>query len=196
MPAYYRAQLQQFLQESPSSVIGELAIQNGKARFPLVPEAIEAWRTQLPPLQSAAQHLLALLPGSASWEILLEYPIPRVGKRIDAVLLANNVIVVIELKTGDSPTSAALQVDDYSLNLACFHECSRNQVIVPVVVSNSVTARRVPYTQFDSLIKLCRFSSMSELGSVLVSIYQEFGQNTTQIDAATWDEARFRPIPP
>ncbi len=87
-------------------------------------------------------------------------------------------------------------MDDYSLNLACFHECSRNQVIVPVVVSNSVTARRVPYTQFDSLIKLCRFCSMSELGSVLASIHQEFNQNSTQIDAATWDEARFRPIPP
>jgi hypothetical protein len=45
---------------------------------------------------------------------------PIVGKRIDAVLLAHNFIMVIETKTAASPTSAAGQVDDYALNLACF----------------------------------------------------------------------------
>ena len=65
------------------------------------------------------------------FEILLEYPIPRVGKRIDAVLLLHDVIVAIETKTGLSATTAERQVDDYAINLACFHEPSANRTVVP-----------------------------------------------------------------
>ncbi len=58
----------------------------------------------------------------------MEYPIPMAGRRIDAVLLAHNVIVVIETKTGR--TSAVRQVEGYALNLACFHEASSGRIIV------------------------------------------------------------------
>ena len=139
MPAYYRGPLLEFVQLSPSAVVGQLALANAQARFPLSPESIEAWRAQLPPMLEAARYLIANASSACSWEMLLEYPIPRVGKRIDAVLLADNVIIVIETKTGNAPNSASRQVEDYALNLACFHQSSKNGTIVPLVVSDAKT---------------------------------------------------------
>ena len=104
MPAFYRAPLHRFVQESTSSILGDLAVANGSAKFQLTPEAVEAWKLQLPTLISGCCELMASVPKAADYEILLEYPIPRVGKRIDAVLLMNDVIVAIETKTGHAPT--------------------------------------------------------------------------------------------
>lgn len=129
--------------------------------------------------------------------MLLEYPIPRVGKRIDAVLLADNVIIVIETKTGIAPNSASRQVEDYALNLACFHESSKNGTIVPLVVSDAKTWKKVPSTEFDTLIKPCHFTSTSELGNTLERIHTLFGHSSSrQINGKDWDEGRFNPIPP
>lgn len=82
------------------------------------------------------RQLISAVPEAANFEILLEYPIPRVGKRIDAVLLMHNVVVAVETKTGLSATTAERQVDDYAINLACFHEPSAKRTIVPMVISN------------------------------------------------------------
>src|SRR5262245_48273919 len=106
MPAYYRAPLEKFINESELSIIGTLALANQEARFQLSPEAVEAWELQLSPLVLGCRHMISELPNAAKFEILLEYPIPRLGKRIDAVLLMHNVIVVIETKTGLSATTA------------------------------------------------------------------------------------------
>ena len=83
MPAYYRAPLGSIVTDTASSIIGALAVANRKARFPLEPEAVEAWELQLPPLVQGCRQLISELPEAARFEILLEYPIPRVGKRID-----------------------------------------------------------------------------------------------------------------
>src|SRR5438874_869679 len=149
MPAYYRASLQAFADASTSEVEGTLAERNARASFPLQPDALFAWKAQLPELQNAARWLLRKVTNSASWSILLEYPIPRVGKRIDAVLLARDVIIVVEIKTGAAPTSAVRQVDDYALNLACFHEASASRPIVPLVITNALVNMRAEQTAFD-----------------------------------------------
>lgn len=197
MPAYYRGPLLEFVQLSPSAVVGQLALANAQARFPLSPESIEAWRAQLPPMLEAARYLIAKASSACSWEMLLEYPIPRVGKRIDAVLLADNVIIVIETKTGNAPNSASRQVEDYALNLACFHESSKNGTIVPLVVSDAKTWKKVSPTEFDTLIKPCHFTSTSELGNTLERIHTLFGHSSSkQINGKDWDAGRFSPIPP
>jgi hypothetical protein len=107
MPAYYRTALSAFLEEDAASVLWKLAQANAAERFPLTPQAIESWDAQLPTLRGGIGHLLSVVPQSSEWSLLLEYPIPIVGKRIDAVILARNFLIVIEIKTGNSPTSAA-----------------------------------------------------------------------------------------
>jgi len=196
MPAYYHASLQDFSRASASEIEAVLAEQNAKAAFPLVPEALFAWKAQLPHFQSAARWLLKKVFEATSWSILLEYPIPRVGRRIDAVVLAKDVIVVIEAKTGTSATSAARQVDDYALNLACFHEGSLSQKVVPLIVSNAAVAARRERTSFDHLIEPCVLATFDELGPTLQQIVHDHSSEHGHINAQAWNEARFKPIPP
>lgn len=197
MPAYYRATFAEFIVESAASILWKLTQENAAARFPLTPQAIESWRVQLPVLVEGVNHLLLIFPEASKWDILIEYPIPIVGKRIDAILLVQNIVFVIETKTGISPTSAARQVDDYALNLACFHEYSGRRPIVPLVVADSSTAANTTPTTFDNLIEKCRFSSTANLGYVLETLCRQYLQNDSpKIDAEKWDQGRFSPIPP
>jgi DUF2075 family protein len=197
MPAYYQKALREFVAENPSNILWTLTQANAAEKFPLTPQAIESWRAQLPVLTAGIAHLLDKFRDAGSWSVLLEYPIPMVGKRIDAVLLAGDVVVVIETKTGTSPTSAARQVDDYSLNLACFHEGTLNKTVVPLVVSDAPVSANATTTEFDKLIDKCWFSSTFDLGRVLEAICRQYvAAGGPQIDARAWNQARFRPIPP
>ncbi len=196
MPAYYRASFQQFADTPQSEIEATLAGQNAKAAFPLEPEALFAWEAQIPGLQNAVRWLLREVSDSISWSILLEYPIPRVGKRIDAVVLARDVIIVIEAKTGAAPTSAVRQADDYALNLACFHEGSASRSIVPLVVANAHVAMRAERTTFDHLIQPCMLTTFGEIGPTVQQIVFSYARDHLQLDACAWDEAQFKPIPP
>lgn len=199
MPAYYQATLRAFVDADPSTILWKLAQANAAARFPLTPQAIEAWSMQLPFLTSGVSEFLRVRPDAEDWGVLLEYPIPIVGKRIDAVLIAHDVIIVIviETKTGTSPTSAIRQVDDYALNLACFHEYSEHKTIVPLVVSDSTVSSNSTRTQFDALIEPCRVVTTGHLGRALTTIRDQCVQERkSPIRIEDWNLGRFKPIPP
>jgi hypothetical protein len=197
MPAYYEADLETFVAENAADILWKLTKANAGERFPLTPQAIQAWNAQLPFLNAGIRHLLAKRQEARDWRVLLEYSIPIVGKRIDAVLLCPNVIIVIETKTGASQTSAIRQVDEYALNLACFHEHSAGRKIVPVVVSDGPVAESSARTEFDTLIEKCRLSSTSEIGQLLFEICQQYiTVHQMPIDLNNWSHGRFQPIPP
>ena len=192
VPAYVRRTLAELCSESPTSLLGELAAGNARASFPITPEQIEAWRFQLPPLQRAAALLTEQFPGAASWAVLLEYPIPRIGKRIDAVLLMHDVIAVLEFKTGESRQSAAAQVEDYAQMLRDFHENSRAQVVLPIAIY-----REVPNTgSIGGTVERCVSASFNSLGETLAQLWKRFTSQGAAIDAQAWDRGRFVPIPP
>jgi hypothetical protein len=137
------------------------------------------------------------IPEARAWHILLEYPIPQIGKRIDAVLLAHNTVVVIETKTGVAATSARRQVEDYSISLACFHEASAGRAIVPIVVSNAHASQVFEKSDYQKLIRSCRVAKTTDFGAQLVCACAEVVQrHESAIDPRVWDEALFRPIPP
>ncbi len=68
---------------------------------------------------------------------IFEYDIPRLGKRIDVVLLLKGIIFCIEFKTGNKDALAEADVDqvlDYALDLTNFHKFSENRLIVPILI--------------------------------------------------------------
>src|SRR6185503_11056648 len=71
--------------------------------------------------------------------IYFEYAIPRMGKRIDVLLIIGPVVFVLEFKVGESHfTSSALdQVTDYCLDLKNFHESSFNCFLAPILVATA-----------------------------------------------------------
>lgn len=196
MPAYIRRTVADFLEISDSELLGALATENAKPRFQLAPEAIDSWNWQLPIIKSALAFLVERRRAAHTWNILLEYPIPQVGKRIDAVLLAHDVVILIELKSGVTPTGARRQVEDYGIALACFHEASAGRKIVPLAISNSQIATPTQRSAYEQLIEPAWSSRPNSFGSILLQICNQYVDlSANAVDPAAWDEARFRPVP-
>ena len=70
-------------------------------------------------------------------QVIFEYNIPRLGKRIDVVLLFRGIIFCLEFKVGDNRILEENidQVFDYALDLKNFHKYSRDKIIVPILIA-------------------------------------------------------------
>ena len=86
---YYSETISNFLRTSTEEILGKLAVNND---FALIQTQRDAWVAQIAILSET----LAPYAGS----IYFEYSIPRMGRRIDVVLLIGPVIFVIEFKIG------------------------------------------------------------------------------------------------
>lgn len=196
MPAYIHDRISDFLASSDDTIIRTLAAENARARFQLTPEALKAWDVQLVPLRRALRQLSTHSPRASDWHVLLEYPVPMIGRRIDVVLLAHDVIIVLEIKTGSWPTSAKRQVEDYALQLACFHELSAGRTIIPVVVSEARASGPSLPLEYRKLVEPCRQSSFDQLGEMLAEISKQVTPSEDAVDALAWNAAKYKPIPP
>jgi len=104
---YYSDSISNFLKSSTVEILGELTLHND---FALIQTQRSAWVAEIEILQKI------LKPYSGS--IYFEYSIPRMGRRIDVVLLIGPVIFVLEFKVGEREFSsyAIDQVYDYALD--------------------------------------------------------------------------------
>lgn len=123
--AWYGATIAAFLHTPPDTVFAKLA-SNGQ--FDVRTTQRDAWLFQIDFLRS---HL-----GGLSGSLFFEYSIPRMGRRIDVVLLINTVVFVIEFKVGETAFDRAAvdQVWDYALDLKNFHSESHAVALVPILV--------------------------------------------------------------
>ena len=128
--AWYAAKVSDFLQCPVHSILGRLA---ANSDFAIDTPQRDAWIRQIGILQFALKGL--------SGAIFFEFNIPRMGRRIDVVLLVGSVVFAIEFKVGEKTfdRSAIDQVWDYSLDLKNFHEASHNVSIVPILVATEAT---------------------------------------------------------
>ena len=74
--------------------------------------------------------------------ISFEYFIPRMGKRVDIVLIIGAVIFVLEFKVDEKEFGAAAleQVWDYALDLKNFHQTSHKPLVAPVLIATKAPA--------------------------------------------------------
>ena len=124
----YNASFRKFLSSDKMEILGSLHDNyNGEA----LTTTNEAWKGEIELLQN----VLAPWADEAG-EIIFEYDIPRLGKRIDVVLLLRGIIFCLEFKVGqkDALQSDVEQVMDYALDLKNFHRFSHSRTIVPILV--------------------------------------------------------------
>ena len=129
--AYYSHSILGFLKDSSEHILGLLA---EKHQFALEDLQKNAWIEQIKLLK----RLFKTQP-DISGHIYFEYAIPRMGKRVDVVLLIGDVIFVLEFKVGERgyPRYAVDQAVDYCLDLKNFHEQSHQRKIVPILVATN-----------------------------------------------------------
>jgi hypothetical protein len=184
--SFYSDSITNFLNLDADTIIGKLADANP---FSLEPTQRDAWRVEISILKKV------LLPYAGS--IYFEYSIPRMGQRIDVVLLIDSVIFVLEFKIGESEfTSYAIdQVWDYALDLKNFHESSHEQYIAPILIAskaNSLIQTITATPQNDKLLFPIK-SSVESLPNVIEMVL-EFCKGD-EIDRSVWENGRYYPTP-
>ncbi len=140
--AYYSSSIENFISKSVEEILGTLSDNND---FTLELTQKESWKYQIISLQKILTHF----KGS----IYFEYAIPRMGKRIDVLLIINSIIFVLEYKVGEEEyhSHAIDQVWDYALDLKNFHETSHDKIIIPILVAtHAKTADIAVYSTLET----------------------------------------------
>lgn len=126
MREYYFNSISKFKNEDEIYIFGKLTSND---KFGADDLQKNSWKEQIKILKNQFNNL-------RSGHIIFEYTIPRIGSRIDNILIYNNVIFLIEFKVGEDKyiRGAKEQVLDYSLDLSNFHKESHNKILIPIVV--------------------------------------------------------------
>jgi hypothetical protein len=184
--SYYSDTFSNFINSSPTEILGKLSTNN---EFNLELTQKDTWIFQISLLKKA----LANYSGA----IFFEYSIPRMGKRIDVVLIIQNVIFVLEFKVGEKNflPSSVDQVMDYALDLKNFHETSHDHLIAPILIATNAedsfyTISTTPHN--DQLLFPIKTNG-AELETVIHAVLDfEQGKN---IDAEKWITGKYSPTP-
>ena len=132
--AYFSASIEEFLEVPSTQIIGRLT---DASEFSVDLTQRDAWNDQIRLLKDS----LPAFRGRG--HLFFEFVVPRVGKRIDAVVVVDHVIFVIEFKVGESQFNRAAidQVWDYALDLKNFHESSHALQMAPILIATGSVAQ-------------------------------------------------------
>ena len=186
--AYYSSTLDKFLQDSADSVLGELTRNSG---FSIELSQRDAWIRQVEILRRN------LITWAQEGHIFLEFVVPRMGRRIDVLVIIRNTVFVIEFKVGESHfTRAALdQVWDYALDLKNFHEPSHGVTIAPVLVATEASdgfGTVASSHHNDGVLQPIKTGPGSLKACIEQVLWLSEGPD---INADSWVQGRYKPTP-
>lgn len=183
--AYYSAPIVEFLQQSNSEIIG--IIHSNDIFTETTIQQSNTWESEV---QILKEQLCTFLDG----RIIFEYTIPRMGKRVDAVVLYKHIVFLLEFKCGDSVyrQSTYDQVYDYALDLRNFQKESHNKLLVPIVVSTRAKAVKNEICERDRMIEplRCNAGNIADMINAVVDRYQE-----PAFDYVLWENSEYLPTP-
>lgn len=183
--AYYSADISAFINADNESILGALA---ANSTFSIETAQRNAWVEQIDVLKTALQGL--------SGCVLLEFIVPRVGSRIDVVLLIGPIVFVVEFKVGETHINRGdlNQVWDYALDLKNFHKGSHHSPIVPILIVTNYkhpdSDLGVPYR--DNVFPPVR-SNSARLGPIMRMALKDCAG--VALDPHAWIGAPYLPTP-
>ena len=144
----YNSSFEEFISADENLIFGVI---DGGAHGVTLTTAKEAWKAEI----SIMKGVLSALPVKDS-QIIFEYDIPRLGKRVDVVLLLNGIVFCLEFKVGESKILEADvdQVLDYALDLKNFHKFSEDRIIAPILVATnySNSSSDIQMSVYDDMV--------------------------------------------
>ena len=127
----YNSSFEKFINADENSIFGALCDNyHGDA----LTTTREAWKSEISIIKDVLSNYV-----DKNGQVIFEYDIPRLGKRIDVVLLFEGIVFCVEFKVGESKILEADvdQVLDYALDLKNFHKFSQDNLIVPILVATN-----------------------------------------------------------
>jgi hypothetical protein len=186
--AYYSADISEFIEQSADAVLGTLA---AASEFSVEATQRDAWLEQIRILKQVFG------AGGYTGRLYFEYAVPRLGKRIDVVVIVGGVVFVVEFKVGESQflTAARDQVWDYALDLKNFHAASHDKTIAPVLVATRAarTEIRVEQSAIKDGVFRPIFASESSLSNAFRSVISWSPAATIRVEE--WEAGRYLPAP-
>lgn len=182
---YYSDTISDFHKRSDEEILGTLS-KNTEFSTELTQK--DSWLTQIEILKDVLCGFEGML--------YFEFSIPRMGRRIDVVLIIKNVLFVLEFKVGEKnfPTQNIDQVWDYALDLKNFHETSESLLIAPVLIATkaNITTINIAKTHEDQV--LLPIKANSESLKEIIKNTLDFAEGSF-IDIKSWASGRYAPTP-
>ncbi|MBK8974903.1 MAG: DUF2075 domain-containing protein [Planctomycetes bacterium] len=184
-PAYLEDTVSGFLRRSVCDIVGQLA---RHSEFGAEQTQCDAWCVEVELLQQALRGVVG--------HLFLEFVVPRLGSRIDAVLVAGAAVVTIEFKVGASGFLRADQdqVWDYALDLKNFHRGSHDADIFPLLVATeAVDADSTWESPYEDGVRPPRRIGGAQLGDALRDAVN--AAHGPHVDGAPWARHPYQPTP-
>ena len=120
--SYYSSEIEDFLNKSDSEILGIIYKNDASAETKI--QQSNTWEMEISILKKQ-------LVDFNNGRIIFEYTIPRMGKRVDVIILYQNIVFILEFKCGDDEYKSSTydQVYDYALDLRNFQKESHNKLI-------------------------------------------------------------------
>ena len=183
---YYGKTIAEFLAEEPDAILGTLSQAES---FDTARDQKNAWNEEIGLLKSILQ--------GYNGEVFFEYSIPRLGKRVDVILLINGVVLCLEFKAGAErfETADKEQVWDYALDLKNFHEPSRDLFVAPVLVATDAPDEpfELATCNYDDKVYAPLQANASTLKEAIVKVVDATPK--ANVEGMNWARGRYSPTP-
>jgi hypothetical protein len=183
--SYYSNDIQSFLNQDNYSIFGEITTND---QFSAEDLQKNTWNREIEILK---RELSQLLDGY----IIFEYTIPRIGNRIDNIVIYKGIIFLLEFKVGEKkyPSYAIEQVTDYAFDLSCFYKESHNRLLVPILISTKAHSvkQEIRISKDNVLETIC--CNEYEIAKYITEVSLKFIQD--EIIPDDWINSLYMPTP-
>lgn len=182
----YKDTFSNFLEENDDAILGKIVNNSDNSAESI--QQLNTWKEEIRILDE-------VLFGLDEGEIAFEYTIPRIGKRVDNILLYKGMIYLLEFKVGEKEYKSyeVDQVVDYALDLKNFHKESYDKRIVPILVSTNAKDMNNQVVFSEDLISTPILCNKDNLKDTLIRISEN--HNFSDIDGNSWFESDYSPTP-
>ena len=183
--SYYSNDIQSFLNQDNYSIFGEITTND---QFSAEDLQKNTWNREIEILK---RELSQFLDG----HIIFEYTIPRIGNRVDNIVIYKGIIFLLEFKVGEKkyPSYAIEQVTDYAFDLSCFHKESHNRLLVPILISTKAHSvkQEIRISKDNVLETIC--CNEYEIAKYITEVSLKFIQD--EIIPDDWINSLYMPTP-
>lgn len=183
--AYYSDSIANFLSQSSDEVFGRIARADPFSQT--LDTQRYTWQKEISILKDQLGRL-------SEGRILFEYMIPRMGKRVDVVILHQNIVFLLEFKCGDTEYKRHTynQVYDYALDLRNFHKESHNKILACLMISDEAETCQCRIQKVDNIIEPipCNAKNIYE---AIVNVCAAVSAPT--FDYERWESSEYLPTP-
>lgn len=183
--AYYSASIAEFLQQSDREILGIIHANDISADTTI--QQNNTWESEITILKDQLRNF-------SDGRIIFEYTIPRMGKRVDVVVLYHNIVFLLEFKVGDREYRDGTydQVYDYALDLRNFQKESHNKLLACIMISTKACEKPCIITECNRIIEpIC--CNADNIATAIKSVAAQYEEPT--FDYVAWENSEYLPTP-